>query len=216
MSSWRDSLSLLKPGTFKLLALATLNAWIKAWKVGWPYVVPAAFIPLLLWQLLRVPLMAFPYIPLSCSIAAIALFLAAARPSLERKDTHYFLRIIRDHLLIIVLGALPFVSFVTLLMDLPAFFILVLFILDSKPWSVRSYLWSIRNAFFLTLYNFPFLFLMTLAQYVIFFAIILGMMFIYPALLLGTAVAFVISTLFMSFWTVIYTKRVHDQNGLYT
>jgi len=109
LASWKESLEIFYPRNFKTFALLTFNAWVKAWKVVWPYafgVLGAMFI--LSWlQGGFVSVWGFSRIIDLWRPMLIVLFLAAVRPSVGLKDVTYYRSLA---LKLMILAVLPWVT----------------------------------------------------------------------------------------------------------
>jgi hypothetical protein len=234
LSSWKDSLSLLKPSSLKLLGLVTLNAWVKAWRVGWMFVLPPLLIIALQHLLTRGASVGMIFMMLAVSGC---FFIAAARPSIGRKDAHYFALKFNSMWLILIIGRLivdvgePLTRIFLVWMELlPLLTFFILFLFDSEPsltftkiklLGFRAFLKAIRNTLVLVVHTLPLLLVGFLVQILALFA---GAFVLMPLHvkegnfivgMLGPIYLVIVASLLICFWVNVYIKRIHDQPSLY-
>ena len=252
IASWRESLMLLRPSALKMFGLLTLNSWVKAWKVCWMYVTPIAVVTFAIVEhrpingtfigesysravyLLLAGLINF-LILIGMTVAS-SLFIAAARPSVARKDGSYFLRILFHYIPVIALLRLGiflpkpmgmwWARLLMVTMITPVMLFFTVFLFDMPAWRLKSYWRAIRNAVTLFVFNFPLCLVAMIAQ---------GILYIPAGLLVALSTAdkkgtstllwlcgtagFILFCVLMSlttcYWVNLYVKRVHDQPNLY-
>jgi hypothetical protein len=242
IASWRESLTLLRPASLKMFGLLTLNAWIKAWKACWMYVVPLVAVILVEVQTgyFSGKIFVRPWVPLAqvaiivLITVASSLFVAATRPSVAKKDGAYFFRILLNYIPIIVLLRLGiffpkpmgmlWARLLVATMITPIMLFFTLFLFDTPAWSFKSYWRAIRNAVILFVFNLPLCLVAMVGQGVLCMPTVLltawSIALKHGALseLLDVASIFLFClgiSLMTCYWANLYTKRLYDQPNLY-
>jgi hypothetical protein len=235
IQSWIDSLTLLKPKNLQLFAMVTLKSIAEAYKL---------FIKYFWWLMVLLMVLFFiapdymvalrardiPSIAHYISLAGLAyilytlLFLSvcfATRPSIEKKNCHYFRgqykRFIFYWLLWVVLFMvsaiknLPVTPLFLITSYSPWYIFMVLFFADSAG-GLKNLFLSMWHAMKMILFNFPLLAIMGIAFYVPIF--IVGKYF-FVSPMVGYLVGTLLLPIGVCTYANIYIKKLHDQFDLY-
>lgn len=221
LTSWRDSLLLLKPENAKLFSLVTLNACLYAYRT-----IVRFCLPLLLCLIISVAYTGTRWflVPVLSLFVCLFSFYCAARPSTLRKNCSYFLGY-GKHLIwfslffigwLVALCAISFLGVPCWFPQLPlyapllpVFSITVAFLCDSDG-SFKQACCSFCRGLLFVLYNLP-------------ICALLAALFIGVAQLLFMVMpAIVAEILLIMLWPVVlctyinvYIKRVHEQFFVY-
>lgn len=253
LTSWRDSLAIFKPSSFKLFALVTLKATYDSFyafiRTGG---IAVCLLPGFIYALLNFITDHYELDP-TTRVAVRGILIAfvtvvvewtqliIVRPSTERKDAHYLFEYLGRYALVmlcwipLVVGKLLLQSFATAelisaIFD-PWLGVLGLFILDS-PVSLRNIAKSVHRSILMLVYNAPFWIIFVafagvvivlnnmVGQLVDRFLIHIhhayGQLVVLP--LMAAWMIWVVCIMYLLLFCTManfYTKRIHEQPGLY-
>jgi hypothetical protein len=251
-SCWKESLSLARWSNFKLLVAATLNNTYQSSRIVikyfWPLLIASmGFFTLTLVSIAPKLRNAYPfctinynniYLLITTSIlysSLCFLFQLTTRPSLERKDLHYFLLYLPKSIVLLPLALITgFSNFLPFGLGSFTFFLFAsapFFYLDA-PSSVASLIASLKRSIKLGVYFFPgialcYLIAIPIMIGITIVSILIGSLLFYclkilaiPHYLLGIfaalgTISLVILMLSISFTAMLYTKIKHSNPSIF-
>ncbi len=225
LEAWKSSMALFKPKNFKLFMLVTLKATIDTYRVwftywGWIF----ALCVLVFWvdgaiaQSILVSDLAFG-IGLPLLFFTLCL---SVRPSVYLKNFGYFTQYLK-HLFHFSIWAILFMATnyaVGFEFSLLSFFFIfsVLFLLDSDG-SIKASLYSLFRGLKMVWFNIPFCVITIVVFKMFTFVLLFIVNLVFSNQLMTDEIVMLgvmaILPLPISFITNFYTKKVHDQFGLY-
>jgi hypothetical protein len=237
--SWKESCAVFAPKNFKLFFLAVLNTYVQSLVPFLLYfgifLVGSATTPLWLnnkyfEESYNLALAAFLISAFSLMIASFGMY-AAVRPSVARKNARYFLGfgfhffwfVIFEFLFRVFFAGVELTAgfmarfFIHGLLIAPMVICFFFFLLDSRP-SVVQQLRNLKSAFLFVVYNLPFCLTSGFAFFILPYFVPSRMKFTSQSTVMLAAyfLFWVFTTLFILSWfCVMYTKRVYEQYELY-
>lgn len=223
LTSWRDSLLILKPDNAKLFGLVTANACVHTYRTICYFCLPFLFSLIISMSYTGTR---WFLVPVAALLVCLFSFYLAARPSTLRKEGTYFLGY-GKHLIWFCLFFIVWLTMMCVLYLLgvpcwnallplyapllPVFSITVAFLCDSDACSLRAAALSLYRGFLFVFYNVPICALLA----TVFIGIAQLLFILLPATAAEIALVVMLWPVALCTYINLYVKRVHEQFYLY-